>query len=119
MFQARHAVRRLARPSTIRTVTRSLGSEAQAKAAGGERNAQGHPHQLLTAIGAFMGLALGGAGVALMEPQKTKTPGPVTPFERSSIPLEDTNTPPPRPELPTISLEDVAEHCDESSLWYT
>jgi Cytochrome b5-like Heme/Steroid binding domain len=32
---------------------------------------------------------------------------------------ENLNQPPPRPDLPTISLEEVAEHCDESSLWYT
>ena len=31
----------------------------------------------------------------------------------------DFNDPPPRPDLPTYSIDDVAEHCDESSLWYT
>jgi hypothetical protein len=29
------------------------------------------------------------------------------------------NTPPPRPDLPTYTREEVAEHCDEDSLWYT
>jgi hypothetical protein len=29
------------------------------------------------------------------------------------------NHPPPRHDLPTIAFDDVAEHCDESSLWYT
>ena len=31
----------------------------------------------------------------------------------------DYNDPPPRPDLPTFKMEDVAEHCDESSLWFT
>lgn len=31
----------------------------------------------------------------------------------------DFNDPPPRPDLPTFSLEDVAEHNDESSMWFT
>jgi cytochrome b involved in lipid metabolism len=29
------------------------------------------------------------------------------------------NQPPPRPDLPTFSLDDVSEHCEEESLWYT
>ena len=29
------------------------------------------------------------------------------------------NEPPPRPDLPTYSREEVSEHCDEDSLWYT
>jgi hypothetical protein len=29
------------------------------------------------------------------------------------------NSPPPRPDLPTYSREEVSEHCDEDSLWYT
>lgn len=32
---------------------------------------------------------------------------------------QDFNQPPPRPDLPTISLSEVQEHNDESSLWYT
>jgi hypothetical protein len=31
----------------------------------------------------------------------------------------DYNDPPPRPDLPTLSLEDVAEHNDEGSMWFT
>lgn len=31
----------------------------------------------------------------------------------------DFNQPPPRPDLPTIALSEVQEHCDEDSLWYT
>lgn len=31
----------------------------------------------------------------------------------------DYNDPPPRPDLPTLTLEDVAEHNNESSMWFT
>jgi hypothetical protein len=126
MFTARNAVRQLARPSMLflrRTATRSLASEAaQAKQASSgnqsqQQQQQQRQQQLLTAIGAFMGLAVGGVGIALTEPQ-IKLPSS-QPFQRPSIPLEDPNTPPPRPDLPTIALEDVAEHNEESSLWYT
>jgi cytochrome b involved in lipid metabolism len=29
------------------------------------------------------------------------------------------NSPPPRPDLPIYTREEVAEHCDKDSLWYT
>lgn len=133
MFTARNAARRLARPSMMlrMTATRSLASDAQSKASSSSSSSSfaDQQQQLLTAIGAFMGLVVGGAGIALMEPAAPKKKqqlsastsggGGVSTFQRPAIPLEDPNTPPPRPELPTIALEDVAEHCDESSLWYT
>jgi Cytochrome b5-like Heme/Steroid binding domain len=31
----------------------------------------------------------------------------------------DFNHPPPRPDLPTYTMEEVSEHADEESLWYT
>jgi hypothetical protein len=31
----------------------------------------------------------------------------------------DYNDPPPRPDLPTISLEELREHADESSMWFS
>jgi cytochrome b involved in lipid metabolism len=33
--------------------------------------------------------------------------------------IEADNKPPPRPDLPTMKLEDVAEHNDEESMWFT
>lgn len=33
--------------------------------------------------------------------------------------IKEPNDPPPRPDLPTIPLEEVCEHCDEESMWYT
>lgn len=114
MFAARHGIRRLARPSTLnmtaRTAVRSLASDVQGKSSSSGQE------QYMTALGAFLGLAFGGAGIALMEPRRSVPPD--SPFQRPGIPVEDVNNPPPRPDLPTIPLEDVAEHSDESSLWY-
>jgi cytochrome b involved in lipid metabolism len=118
MFASRHGIRRLVRPSTLRMTSRitksAFATDAQNKAA----RTVTHENQNMAAMFALMGLALGGAGVALMEPRLRKSP-PSSPFQRPGIPVEDPNTPPPRPDLPTIPLEDVAEHSDESSLWYT
>jgi cytochrome b involved in lipid metabolism len=33
--------------------------------------------------------------------------------------IHPNNFPPPRPDLPEISLEEIAEHCDEDSMWFT
>ncbi len=113
MFSAREALRHIARPRNFRTTSRitarSLATDAQTKASSTKES-----H--MAAIGALMGLTFGGAGIALMEPRQSP---PISPFQRPGIPVEDANTPPPRPDLPTISLEDVAEHCDEAGLWYT
>ena len=99
---SRQAFHRL-RPTIGRAATRCLATEAQAKA-------DQHHQQAFAYAAAFLGLAGAGAGVALME----------TSYEhRKPIPVEDPNTPEARPDLPTIPLEEVAEHCDEDSLWYT
>jgi cytochrome b involved in lipid metabolism len=91
-----------------------LATQAQSQTAG-SNNTSSKNAQAFAYAGALLGLIGAGAGVALMEPRKMKT----VRISRDPIPMEDPNTPPSRPELPTIPLEDVAEHCDESSLWYT
>ena len=49
---------------------------------------------------------------ATLVPRNTSTP--------TSIPKDaGINQPPSRPDLPTFTREEVAEHCDEDSLWYT
>jgi len=49
-----------------------------------------------------------------------KYPSPETsPLHPKESHHSDYNDPPPRPDLPTFSLEDVAEHNDESSMWFT
>ena len=121
MFLSRHGIRRLVHPSTLRMARRitkcAIATDAQAKVASTATVPATETHNM-AAMFALMSLALGGAGVALMEPRLRKSP-PTSPFQRPGIPIEDPNTPPARPDLPTIPLEDVAEHNDESSLWFT
>lgn len=50
--------------------------------------------------------------------QKYASPEP-NPIHGQETHNDEYNNPPPRPDLPTIPLDEIAEHCDESSLWYT
>jgi hypothetical protein len=108
------------RPTVIRVAARSLATEAQSKSSGGGSSNSSTRNtgskEVLAYVGAFLGLVGASAGVAFMEPAKRMQ---THPFQRPSIAPEDPNTPPSRPELPTIPLEEVAEHCDEDALWYT
>lgn len=105
------AARRAARPAFHRVGVRSLSSQAtNSKSSNGTK---------ATAFaGLLLGLAGAGAGVVLLEPKKAAVK-PNAVFERPLTKPEDPNNPPPRTDLPTIPLDEVAEHCDEDSLWYT
>lgn len=48
-----------------------------------------------------------------LPPQKYASPPAIKPH-----PIEGVNDPPQRPDLPTIPLEDVEDHCDEESMWF-
>jgi cytochrome b involved in lipid metabolism len=103
---SRQALHRL-KPNLARVAARSLATQAAPKAGSKAASDDG----ILWKAG-LLGL-LASAGVTTMEAQR------LTPMERPPINKEDLNHPPARPDLPTFSLEDVAEHCEESSLWYT
>jgi hypothetical protein len=67
--------------------------------------------------------AITATSVALMEQQKPRPPT-LMPAPGEDMPLTvpskpRLNHPPPRPDLPIYTREEVAEHCDEDSLWYT
>lgn len=84
---------------------------------------------------AALGAALFGASAAtavtlLEQPESSGFEYQTLPVQKYPSPEEppihgkashhaDFNDPPSRPDLPTYSIDDVAEHCDESSLWYT
>ena len=81
--------------------------------------------QATATAAALIGLVAGTATVLNEEakyqkrpPQKYESPEPILAHPKGSH-NADYNDPPPRPDLPTIPLEEVAEHSDEDSLWYT
>ena len=62
-------------------------------------------------------LAAGSAVTLLEAPPKQED---TQPYEFPNYKqINEGNNPPPRPDLPTIPYEEVNEHCDEESLWYT
>eukprot|EP00339_Tiarina_fusa_P021654 CAMPEP_0116996322 /NCGR_PEP_ID=MMETSP0472-20121206/168_1 /TAXON_ID=693140 ORGANISM="Tiarina fusus, Strain LIS" /NCGR_SAMPLE_ID=MMETSP0472 /ASSEMBLY_ACC=CAM_ASM_000603 /LENGTH=650 /DNA_ID=CAMNT_0004694907 /DNA_START=127 /DNA_END=2076 /DNA_ORIENTATION=+ len=114
---SRQALRRL-RPALSRAGNRAFASQAnQHQQSHNKKDFNSNDGKTFAAYaGALMGLVAAGASAALME---ASTSTALKPHSRDPIALEDPNTPPPRPDLPTIPLEEIAEHCDEDSLWYT
>ena len=113
---SRQALHRL-RPTLARVATRSLATQASRPKAGSPKAAR--DDGLFWKAG-LLGL-LASVGVTTMEAQQQQQQQQqhLTPMERPLMNKEDLNHPPPRPDLPTFALEDVAEHCEDSSLWYT
>lgn len=84
----------------------------------------------LLAAAAFVVGAAAGTVTALEEPeeeeyqfqkrpkQKYSSPDPI-PLHGKDSHYSEFNNPPSRPDLPTFTIEDVAEHADESSMWFT
>ena len=109
------------RPVVRRSAIRALATQAPHQSAKqGSQQANGS----WIGAAAFMGLGIVTAGsVTFLDARKPHYPQPNTmvpadtPTAVSKAPR--INTPSPRPDLPTFSREEVAEHCDEDSLWYT
>ena len=112
------------------TAVRAFASTATGKTAapisshpsnGGQRQSSYGP---TAAMGAALFGAMTAGTMTLLEAkqklpkQKYTSPAPIVVHGKESH-HADYNDPPPRPDLPTYKLEDVAEHCDESSLWFT
>ena len=116
------AARRVAQQHTS-TATRAFASTLSAQSAPNKQQTNDSRGPLAALAAALLG-AGSAATVTLME-QKQKLPkqkytSPAhIPIHGKESHHADYNDPPPRPDLPTFKLEDVAEHCDESSLWFT
>lgn len=125
------AARRIVQQHTV-TAVRAFASTATGKTVATTTTTahSNHEGQKQTLYGpmAAMGAALFGAMTAgtmtmleakqKLPKQKYTSPAPIVVHGKESH-HADYNDPPPRPDLPTYKLEDVAEHCDESSLWFT
>jgi len=104
----------------MRAGVRSLSSQA----ANPKKNKSNEPQAVMAFAGLLVGLLGAGTAATLLEPTRSR---PTVMdhnteellFEQSSVEDFEPNNPPARPDLPTISLEEVAEHADEESLWYT
>lgn len=108
-----------ARPLLMRSGLRSLSSQAtNTKKTRGARNEK----EAVAFAGLLLGLLGAGTAATLLEPHRSQSTvmGVMGVKELFEKPLtKEQNTPAPRPDLPTIPLGEVAEHCEEDSLWYT
>lgn len=120
------AVRRVAQQHSG-TALRALSTTSTAAAAARTKKADNDNGRSngFAAIGAGILGALTAGTVTLLEEKKQKLPTPKYTLP-NPIPIHgkeshhgDYNDPPPRPDLPTLTLEEVSEHSDEESLWYT
>jgi len=73
----------------------------------------------LVAVAILLGLAAGAGAATLLEKPAERPPVSIPMTQTKDPSKPDFNQPPSRPDLPTYSLEEVAEHCDEESLWCT
>ena len=111
------------RPVVRRSAIRALATQAPQQAAK-QGSQQAHENGSWIGAAAFMGLGVVTAGtVTFLDARQPHYPQPKT-MVPADTPTAVTkapqvNTPSPRPDLPTFSREEVAEHCDEDSLWYT
>ena len=116
-------------PALRRLAIRSLASQSQnavAKTQTFHSNSQDYHHAgWLYALGG-LGLATAGTVTLMEAKKKAKEPHYVQPdgMIPKDTPIDvpqanRINQPPNRPDLPVFTIEEVAEHTDENSLWYT
>src|SRR5210317_807234 len=108
-----------ARPLLIRTGLRSLSSQAT-----NPKKSRSNEPKAVAFASLLVGLLGAGTAATFLEPKRSRTTTVMGVnaeelFEQSSVKDFEPNNPPARPDLPTIPLEEVAEHADEESLWYT
>jgi hypothetical protein len=120
------------KPLLRKTLTRSLATQAS-QTANGHHRASSSSSSWKLEIAMVLGLStVTATSITLLDAQKEKKrkkqPHFSQPDEMVSTKLSSSaiisdqprvNTPPPRPDLPIYTREEVAEHCDEDSLWYT
>jgi len=115
----RHSTNRRAL-SVHKTLLRGMASQSQQHTS----IKKSQPRASWLHAAAAMGLSVATAATAtLLDSQKARYPQPaqMVPSDTPAKIQENQrlNRPPPRPDLPIYSREEVAEHCDEDSLWYT
>ncbi|KAL3935340.1 MAG: hypothetical protein SGBAC_009125 [Bacillariaceae sp.] len=107
-----------AQPILMRTGLRSLASQAT-----NPNKKRSNEREAVAFASLMVGLLGAGTAATLLEPKRSRNAvralNTEDLFEQSSVKDHQPNDPPARPDLPTIALDEVAEHADEESLWYT
>jgi Cytochrome b5-like Heme/Steroid binding domain len=130
----RNIVRRLERSSVIRLSARSfLASSSSSSAPTAQKssnNNSNHSHhhgETPLFLGAGLLGGLSAVAMTMMEQQQQqaahkeqKRPGDSSDAVDGHVKHGKLdNMPPPRPDLPTYTMEQVAEHSDEESMWFS
>lgn len=128
MLAARKAILK-SRPTLARTGARVFGSEAQSLVGQKATRNQQQSHGTVGVIAAAGALATAFGSVAFTEEGSQDYWQPPTKpnIELQNMKmgaskyytLEADNSPPPRPDLPTIPFEEVETHNDEDSMWFS
>ena len=63
--------------------------------------------------------ALGLTAMTLQEQPASLEAAAAPPKVASDDQIHPNNYPPPRPDLPTYTMEEVSEHADDDSMWFT
>jgi hypothetical protein len=115
------------KPQVVRYCVRSLASQTQSAATKEplSSNASNKKSAAILLGAAVVGTVTAGTATLMEESkyrarpaQKYESPREI-PVKSAESHHGDYNDPPPRPDLPTISLEEVREHADEDSMWFT
>ena len=109
----RRVLLRQLRADTSRLAGRAMASQAQSHSIGSER------HAFLATVAVT---ALGLTAMSLPDQKQQRAAMEKAAAVRkvtTDDQIHPNNYPPPRPDLPTFTMEEVAEHADEDSLWYT
>ena len=106
-----------------KTLLRSLATQTQNASSSSSSSSNGAKFWSFEAALALGLSALTATSVTLMEKQRVPhyaQPDAMVPDSPLTIPEKPRiNQPPPRPDLPIYTREEVSEHTDVDSLWYT
>ena len=111
----------LSRTKTLRPLFRKAAARSLSTQAGSSSNHSKKDWKLEAAVAAALS-AVTATSVAVMERHQPHYQQPQAMVPSSPVAIPDkprTNQPPPRPDLPVYTREEVAEHTDQDSLWYT
>jgi hypothetical protein len=124
MWSRAAATKRL-RPQVMRLAARSMATTTSVSCGTNSDNCN-HVFLAAAAVGVAFGLAMTADNQIKISQLESRKPhrlqqqsGDLTPAERGDHLKPEYNHPPPRAELPTYTMEEVSEHADEDSLWYT